>query len=65
MERPQCTCGCLVMPGLQMLAHRGTVELYLKGWSTLELWEFDRYSSSCPQASPQDANLLLTKTVSI
>lgn len=35
MEHPQCTCGRLVMPGLQMRTHRGTLELHLKGRLTL------------------------------
>ena len=39
MEHPQCTCGRLVMPGLQMLTRRGTLELHLK-----EFWEFSPHS---------------------
>lgn len=39
MEHPQCTCGRLVMPGLQMLTRRGTLELLLK-----EFWEFSPHS---------------------
>lgn len=36
----KCTCGRLVMPGLQMLNHRETLELHLKGRLTLALWVF-------------------------
>ncbi|KAM7370588.1 hypothetical protein PAMP_010120 [Pampus punctatissimus] len=46
MEHPQCTCGRLVMPGLQMLIHRGTLELHLKGRLTLALEERNDWTMS-------------------
>lgn len=63
----KCTCGRLVMPGLQMLNHRGTLELHLKGRLTLVLLSFfggnsalipstlvfgERIQSSLPAARP-------------
>lgn len=72
MERPQRTCGCLVMPGLEMLTHRGC----LKGCSTtsqfLGLWPslllpplvlVNSFPPPTPGFHP-DADLLSTKTVS-
>lgn len=66
MEHPQCTCGRLVAPGLQMLTRRGTVRAASEGpgdLAALGVWPSFLVLPSCRQASHRTENLLLTKTV--